>query len=58
MSGWYYIVKHYTWEYIKIWFKIYPRCTKSGNSEHKHFKFILAFDYILVIIRNDASYIT
>ena len=30
----------------------------NGNSEHKHFEFNLAFDYILVIIRNDASYIT
>ena len=28
----------------------------SGNSEHKHFEFNLAFDYILVIIRNDVSY--
>ena len=30
----------------------------NGNSENKHFEFILAFDYILVIIRNNASYIT
>ena len=30
----------------------------NGNSENKHFEFILAFDYILVIIRNDVSYIT
>ena len=30
----------------------------NGNSENKHFEFNLAFDYILVIIRNDASYIT
>ena len=30
----------------------------NGNSENKHFEFILAFDYILVIIKNDASYIT
>ena len=29
----------------------------NGISENKHFEFILAFDYILVI-RNDASYIT
>ena len=30
----------------------------NGNSEHKHFGFNLAFDYILVTIRNDASCIT
>ena len=30
----------------------------NGNSENKHFEFILAFDSILVIIRNDASYMT
>ena len=30
----------------------------NGNFENKHFEFNLAFDYILVIIRNDASYIT
>ena len=30
----------------------------NGNSGNKHFEIILAFDYILVIIRNDASYIT
>ena len=36
---------------------IIRKIQNNGNSENKHFEFILAFDYILVIIRNDASYI-
>ena len=33
-------------------FRYWNSIQNNGNSENKHFVFILAFDYILVIIRN------
>ena len=30
----------------------------NSNSENRHFEYILILDYNLVIIKNDASYIT
>ena len=36
--------------------KFFYKIQNNGNSEHKHFEFNQAFDYSLVIIRNDATY--